>query len=48
MVAVTASKIGGETVSITHADIDSLNLPSDEPKQIISARVCTILATSDK
>ncbi|MEH6409490.1 MAG: SIMPL domain-containing protein [Hyphomonas sp.] len=43
-VTVTASKIGGEEVTITQADIDALNLPSDEPKQTISSSVCTIYA----
>jgi uncharacterized protein len=44
-VTVTASKIGGKQVAITEADIDQLNLPSDEPKQTISSSVCTIYAT---
>lgn len=37
-------KTGGEEVTITQADIDALNLPSDEPKQAISSSVRTIYA----
>lgn len=42
--AVTSAQIGGREVEITQADIDALNLPSDEPKQTISSSVCTIYA----
>jgi len=43
-VTVTAARIGGQQVTITQADIDSLNLPSDDKSQQISSSVCMIYA----
>ncbi len=39
---VASGMIGGEQVTITQADIDALNLPSDDQKQSVSAGVCMI------
>ncbi|MFN4225637.1 MAG: SIMPL domain-containing protein [Hyphomonas sp.] len=39
---VASGMVGGKMVTITQADIDSLNLPSDEKKQSISSSVCMI------
>jgi hypothetical protein len=39
---VASGMIGGEQVTITQADIDALNLPSDDQKQSVSASVCMI------
>ncbi len=49
-IIVTASKtVNGreETVTITQADIDALDLPSDEPPQTVSAKVCVLYAVGD-
>ncbi len=49
-VIVTASKtVNGreEIVTITRADIDALDLPSDEPPQTVSAKVCVLYAVGD-
>ncbi|WP_213270776.1 SIMPL domain-containing protein [Hyphomonas sp.] len=41
---VAAGMIDGRQVTITQAEIDSLNLPSDDKKQQISSSVCMIYA----
>lgn len=41
---VAAGMIDGRQVTITQADIDALNLPSDDKKQQISSSVCMIYA----
>lgn len=43
-VTVSAARIDGRQVTITQADIDALNLPSDDKSQHISAGVCMIYA----
>ncbi len=40
--SVASGMIGGKMVTITQADIDSLNLPSDDRSQPVSASVCMI------
>ncbi len=42
--SVASGMIGRQQVTITQADIDTLNLPSDDPKQTISSSVCMIFA----
>jgi len=39
---VASGMVGGQQVTITQADIDALNLPSDDMKQSVSASVCMI------
>lgn len=39
---VSSGMIDGRQVTITQADIDSLNLPSDDKKQAVSSSVCMI------
>lgn len=39
---LAAGMIGGKQVTITQADIDALNLPSDDKRQSISSSVCMI------
>ncbi|MCB9962994.1 MAG: SIMPL domain-containing protein [Hyphomonas sp.] len=46
-VTVTAAKIGGRDVTITQADIDALDLPSDTPRQSISSSVCMIYSVGN-
>lgn len=49
-VVVTSQKmVNGreETVTITQADINALNLPSDKPPQTVSAQVCVLYAVGD-
>ena len=46
-VVVTGSKRDGSTVTITQADIDALNLPSDLPPQTMSASVCMVYAVGE-
>ncbi|MBY9066481.1 SIMPL domain-containing protein [Hyphomonas sp. WL0036] len=41
---VAAGMVGGRQITITQADIDTLNLPSDDKPQQISASVCMIYA----
>lgn len=41
---VASAVVGGREVVITQADIDTLNLPSDDKKQQISSGVCMIYA----
>ncbi len=41
-VTVTAGTIGGERVTITQAELDALNLPSDDLKQTVTASVCMV------
>lgn len=41
-ITVTGQMIGGRQVTITQADIDALNLPSDDGKQSVSSSVCMI------
>ncbi|OYW89088.1 MAG: hypothetical protein B7Z22_00935 [Hyphomonas sp. 32-62-5] len=41
---VASGMVGGRQVTITQADIDSLNLPSDDKTQQISSSVCMIYA----
>lgn len=43
-ISLTAGRIGSQTVTITQADIDALNLPTDDRKQKISSSVCMIYA----
>jgi len=43
-ITVTAARIGGRQVTISQADIDTLNLPSDDKPQQISSSVCMIYA----
>ncbi len=42
--ALSSGVIGGQTVTITQADIDALNLPTDDASQQISSSVCMIYA----
>ncbi len=46
-VTVSAAKIGRNDVTITQADIDALDLPSDIRKQTISSSVCMIYSTGN-
>ncbi|HPE73900.1 MAG TPA: SIMPL domain-containing protein, partial [Candidatus Competibacter sp.] len=46
-VVVTAARIGGRDVTITQADIDALDLPSDTRKQSISSSVCMIYSVGN-
>jgi uncharacterized protein len=46
-VVVTAARIGRKNVTITQADIDALDLPSDTRKQSISSSVCMIYAAGN-
>ena len=46
-IVVTASRIGGKEVTISQADIDALDLPSDTRKQSISSSVCMIYAVGN-
>jgi len=39
---VTSGMVGGKMVTITQADINALNLPSDDKSQPVSASVCMI------
>lgn len=41
-VVVTGTKIGGRDIVITQADIDALDLPSDETPQNVQSSVCAI------
>jgi uncharacterized protein len=41
-VTVTGQVVGGQQVTITQADLDALNLPTDDLEQTISASVCMI------
>jgi uncharacterized protein YggE len=39
---IASGMVGGQQVTITQADIDALNLPSDDRKQSVSSSVCMI------
>ncbi len=43
-IVVTAAKIGGRDVAITRADIEALDLPSDDTPQSVQSSVCAIYA----